>query len=70
MDKHPFRRWLDASGLTVTQVAKACDVSRSAVYLWCSGKTAPTAKHLGVLHKLSYGAVQAWMWTPGVRHGH
>ena len=68
MTKTPFRQWLDSSGFTVAQIAKACGVSRSAVYAWCSGETSPTIKHLSVLHRLSHGAVQAWFWADEVKH--
>ncbi len=68
MDKHPFRRWLDASGYTVAEVAKLCGVSRSACYNWCSGISAPKVKHLALLHRISHGAVQPWFWEPGVQH--
>lgn len=64
-NQHPFRRWLEASGYSARQVAKLCGVSRTAVYNWCSGSTAPSVRHLAVLHRVSHGAVQAWFWTQG-----
>ena len=68
MEQHPFRRWLDASGYTLADIARLCNVSRSAVHQWSSGHCAPTAKHLSVLHRISHGAVQAWYWTSGGDH--
>ena len=62
---HPFRLWVDASGYSVREIARQCSVTRSAVYNWCCGSSAPSVQHLAVLHRLSHGAVQPWFWTTG-----
>jgi transcriptional regulator with XRE-family HTH domain len=69
MKDHPFRLWLQASGRTVREVAKACGVSRSAVYSWCSGESSPSVKHFNLLYKLSQGAVQPWFWSQEAQDG-
>ena len=66
MRDHPFSRWLTASGYTVKDIAKACGVSRSAVYNWISGASSPKVKHFTMLYKLSHGAVQPWFWSSEV----
>ena len=66
MHDHPFHRWLKASGYTVREIAKACGVSRTAVYNWCSGESSPSVKHYNALYKLSRGAVQPWFWSQEV----
>ena len=68
MTSHPFRAWVKASGYSVIEIARQCGVSRSAVYKWTCGFSAPTVQHLAVLHRLSHGAVQAWMWTAEATH--
>lgn len=47
-----MRRKRLKSGLSIMAVAKELKVSRIAVYLWESGQTLPTAKHLKELAKL------------------
>lgn len=58
-----LRRWIQESGYKVSEIAAACGVSRSAVYNWCYGTSAPNVHHLAILHKLSHGGVQPWWFT-------
>ena len=56
-------RWIKESGYTVSEIAALCGVSRSAVYNWCYGISAPNVQHLAVLHRISHGGVQPWWFT-------
>lgn len=66
---HPFNRWLKSSGYTVREIARECGVSRTAVYNWAYGLTAPSTVHLAHLGRLSKGSVQAWFWLPVDHNG-
>ena len=45
--------WMKATGITVAELAKLLGISRQSIYLWLSGDTSPSAKHVEALRVLS-----------------
>jgi len=45
--------WMKATGVTVAELAKLLGISRQSIYLWLSGDTRPSAKHVEALQVIS-----------------
>ena len=58
--------WMGESRTSVAKLALTLDVSKQAIYLWLSGETYPSAKHLLSLLRLSGGEVTVESFSPAI----
>ncbi len=57
-------KWIDGSGRTREQVAKALGVTKASLDRYCRGERTPTLGAVLAIEKITRGAIPARSWLP------